>query len=130
VLHRGIFSAVERLDEADRIKNSLLISFGLGLILQNVAQLAFTADERSVNTAYASGSLQLFGLVFPYTRLLTLSIVRPGRRRLAPLAPNARADAQARSGRLGVCHPERSEGSATPGGRARDAEPSVVPPSG
>ena len=74
VLHRGIFSAVERLDEEDRIKNSLLISFGLCLILQNVAQLAFTADERSVNTTYAGGSLQLFGLVFPYTRLLTLGI--------------------------------------------------------
>jgi len=73
-LHRGVFSAVERLDEEDRIKNSLLISFGLGLILQNVAQLAFTADERSVNTTYAGGSLQLFGLVFPYTRLLTLGI--------------------------------------------------------
>jgi branched-chain amino acid transport system permease protein len=74
VLHRGIFAAVERLDEEDRIKNSLLISFGLGLILQNLAQLAFTADERSVNTTYAGGSLLLFGLVFPYTRLLTLGL--------------------------------------------------------
>lgn len=73
-LHRGIFAAVERLDEEDRIKNSLLISFGLGLILQNLAQLAFTADERSVNTTYAGGSATLFGLVFPYTRLLTLAV--------------------------------------------------------
>ena len=73
-LHRGVFAAVERLDEEDRIKNSLLISFGLGLILQNVAQLAFTADERSVNTSYAGGSAVIFGLVFPYTRLLTLGL--------------------------------------------------------
>src|SRR6266480_7811881 len=29
-LHRGVFAAVERLDEENRIKNSLLISFGLG----------------------------------------------------------------------------------------------------
>jgi branched-chain amino acid transport system permease protein len=73
-LHRGLFAMVERLDEEDRIKNSLLVSFGLGLILQNVAQLAFTADERSVNTSYAGGSLILFGLVFPYTRLATLAL--------------------------------------------------------
>lgn len=73
-LHRGLFAMVERLGEEERIKNSLLVSFGLGLILQNVAQLAFTADERSVNTAYAGGSLALFGLVFPYTRLATLAL--------------------------------------------------------
>jgi branched-chain amino acid transport system permease protein len=74
VLHRGVFAAVERLGEEDRIKNSLLISFGLGLILQNLAQLAFTGNERSVNTAYAGGSAILLGLVFPYTRLLTLGL--------------------------------------------------------
>lgn len=73
-LHRGLFATVERLGEEDRIKTSLLVSFGLGLILQNLAQFAFTADERSVNTSYAGGSASLFGLVFPFTRLLTLAI--------------------------------------------------------
>jgi branched-chain amino acid transport system permease protein len=73
-LHRGLFVFVERLDEETRIKNSLLVSFGLGLILQNLAQWAWTADERSVNTAYAGGSLVLFGLVFPYTRLAALAL--------------------------------------------------------
>ncbi len=63
VLHRGLFVFVERLEEETRIKNSLLVSFGLGLILQNLVQWAWTADERSVNTAYAGGSLILFGLV-------------------------------------------------------------------
>jgi branched-chain amino acid transport system permease protein len=74
ILHRGLFSFVERLEEETRIKNSLLISFGLGLVLQNLVQWAWTADERSVNTSYAGGSLILFGLVFPYTRLLSLAI--------------------------------------------------------
>lgn len=73
-LHRGLFVFVERLEEETRIKNSLLVSFGLGLILQNLAQWAWTADERSVNTAYAGGSLILFGLVFPYTRLAALGL--------------------------------------------------------
>jgi branched-chain amino acid transport system permease protein len=73
-LHRGLFVFVERLEEEPRIKNSLLVSFGLGLILQNLAQWLWTADERSVNTAYAGGSLILFGLVFPYTRLASVAV--------------------------------------------------------
>src|ERR1700730_6892435 len=73
-LHRGLFVYVERLEEETRIKNSLLVSFGLGLVLQNLAQWAFTADERSVNTAYAGGSAIVFGLVFPYTRLASLAV--------------------------------------------------------
>ena len=73
-LHRGLFVFVERLEEEARIKNSLLVSFGLGLVLQNLVQWAFTADERSVNTAYAGGSLIVAGLVFPYTRLLSLAL--------------------------------------------------------
>lgn len=73
-LHRGLFVFVERLDEETRIKNSLLVSFGLGLVLQSLAQWAFTADERSVNTAYAGGSAIMAGLVFPYTRLASLGL--------------------------------------------------------
>ena len=73
-LHRGLFVYVERLEEETRIKNSLLVSFGLGLVLQNLAQFVFTADERAVNTAYAGGSAILFGLVFPYTRLASLAV--------------------------------------------------------
>jgi branched-chain amino acid transport system permease protein len=73
-LHRGLFVYVERLEEETRIKNSLLVSFGLGLVLQNLAQWAWTADERSVTTAYAGGSAVLFGLVFPYTRLASVAL--------------------------------------------------------
>jgi branched-chain amino acid transport system permease protein len=73
-LHRGLFATIERLDEETRIKTSLLVSFGLGLVLQNLARFAFTADERSVTTAYAGGSAVVFGLVFPYTRVASLAV--------------------------------------------------------
>jgi len=73
-LHRGLFATIERFDEENRIKTSLLVSFGLGLVLQNLARIAFTADERSVTTTYAGGSALVFGLVFPYTRLASLAI--------------------------------------------------------
>ena len=37
-LNQGLFGFVERLDEETKIKNSLLISFGLTLVIQNAAQ--------------------------------------------------------------------------------------------
>jgi len=69
VLNAGLFRHVVRLDEERKINSSLLIGFGLALILQNVAIQLWTADERGVNTAYSGLGLQLFGIAFPYTRL-------------------------------------------------------------
>jgi len=74
LLNTVLFQYVERLEEEQRIKNSLLISFGLALVLQNVARFAFSADERSVRAVYAGGAFVLAGVVFPYTRLLTFAV--------------------------------------------------------
>jgi branched-chain amino acid transport system permease protein len=72
LLNQGLYRFVSRLDEENRIKNSLLISFGLTLILQNIAIQLWTADERSITTGYAGQSLSLGGVVLPYTRLAGL----------------------------------------------------------
>src|SRR3954452_21623664 len=74
LLNTVLFQYVERLEEEQRIRNSLLISFGLALVLQNLALFAFSADERSVRAAYAGGAFTLGGVVFPYTRVLTFVI--------------------------------------------------------
>ena len=58
-----------------KIKNSLLVSFGLGLVLQNLAQWLFTGDERSVQVSYAGKGFDIYGVLLPYTRLATLAIV-------------------------------------------------------
>jgi branched-chain amino acid transport system permease protein len=71
-LHRGLFHYVEQLDEEARIKNSLLISFGLALIVQNVALTLWTADERSITTGYSGSGVSLFGVVLPFTRMAGL----------------------------------------------------------
>jgi branched-chain amino acid transport system permease protein len=73
-LHRGLFRFVERLDEETKIKNSLLISFGLTLVIQNAAQALWSADERSVASAYAGGGTTLLGIAIPHTRLAALMI--------------------------------------------------------
>jgi branched-chain amino acid transport system permease protein len=72
VLNFGLFGFVERLDEEAKIKNSLLISFGLTLVIQNAAQTLWTADERSVSSSLVAGGTVVMGVALPYTRLAGL----------------------------------------------------------
>ncbi|HTP07491.1 MAG TPA: branched-chain amino acid ABC transporter permease [Anaerolineae bacterium] len=74
LLDRLVYRHVARLSGEAKIKNSLLISFGLVLILQNVAIRLFTADERSIQVPYGGQGINLFGVALPYTRLLGLAI--------------------------------------------------------
>src|SRR5690606_3491729 len=53
-LHFGLFRFVVQSDEENRIKNSMLIGFGLTLIFQTLAIRMFEADERSITTAYST----------------------------------------------------------------------------
>ena len=74
LLDRFVFRFLVPLSGETKLKNSLLVSFGLTLILQNTAQQLFTADERSVQLSYAGTSLNLLGITLPYTRLIMLGI--------------------------------------------------------
>jgi branched-chain amino acid transport system permease protein len=65
---------VVRLTGETKIKNSLLVSFGLTLIVQNLIIQLFTADERGVQMSYSGAGLTLLGVALPYTRLLILVI--------------------------------------------------------
>lgn len=73
-LNQGLFGFVERLDEPSKIKNSLLISFGLTLLIQNAAQALWSADERSVSSRLVGGGTTLAGVVIPHTRLAALVV--------------------------------------------------------
>ncbi|MGQ0550894.1 MAG: branched-chain amino acid ABC transporter permease [Armatimonadota bacterium] len=73
-LHQGLFARVQTLAEEPRIKNSLLIGFGLSLALHNLAIRLWTADDRSISTAYSGTTLTLGGLVFPLVRLGALAV--------------------------------------------------------
>jgi branched-chain amino acid transport system permease protein len=74
VLDRTIYHRIVRLLGEDKIKNSLLVSFGLTLVIQNLAIWLFTADERTVQVVYAGPGLNLLGVSLPYTRLASLAI--------------------------------------------------------
>jgi branched-chain amino acid transport system permease protein len=71
-LYWGLFAFVVRAHEEVRIKNSLLIGFGLALALHALAVRLFTADERSITTAYAGQVVTVWGLVVPLVRLASL----------------------------------------------------------
>jgi branched-chain amino acid transport system permease protein len=69
ILHLVVFRYVVRFDTEHRIKNSLLIAFGLVLILQATAVRLFTADERATNVSYGSDGFSIGTIRIPYVRL-------------------------------------------------------------
>jgi branched-chain amino acid transport system permease protein len=74
VLYWALFGFVVRADEETRIKNSLLIGFGLALGLHAVAVRLWTADERSIVTPYGGAVITVGELSIPVIRLLSLTL--------------------------------------------------------
>ena len=72
VLYGALFGFVVRADEQTREKNSLLIGFGLALVLHALAVRLWTADERSIVTPYGGAVISIGGLSIPVVRLLSL----------------------------------------------------------
>jgi len=72
VLYGALFGFVVRANEETREKNSLLIGFGLALVLHASAVRLWTADERSIVTPYGGAVISLGGLSIPAVRLLSL----------------------------------------------------------
>jgi branched-chain amino acid transport system permease protein len=72
VLYWGLFGWIVRYHEETRIKNSLLIGFGLALVLHALAVRLWTADERSITTGYAGAVVEIAGITIPLVRLASL----------------------------------------------------------
>jgi branched-chain amino acid transport system permease protein len=74
ILYLALFRFVTRTEIHTRIKNSLLISFGLVLVLQALAVRFFTADERTISTAYSLEAFTLGPVRVPMVRLAGLVV--------------------------------------------------------
>lgn len=70
----ALFRRLVSFREDKKIKNSILIGFGLALILQTLAILAWEADERAITPAYAGQVARLGGVVVPLSRLGALAL--------------------------------------------------------
>jgi branched-chain amino acid transport system permease protein len=72
VLYWALFQIVVKAHEEVRIKNSLLIGFGLTLVFHSLAIRLWTADERAVTTAYAGAVVKIGAFAIPLVRLSSL----------------------------------------------------------
>jgi branched-chain amino acid transport system permease protein len=69
-IQRGLLNLVMRAP----MFNTLLITFGLEVVLTYLAQLVFSADFRAINPPYAGNSLQWGPVVFPVARLVAFGV--------------------------------------------------------
>jgi branched-chain amino acid transport system permease protein len=54
--------------------NTLLITFGIEVVLTYLAQLTFSADYRTINPSYAGANFTLFGVTLPLIRVLAFAV--------------------------------------------------------
>lgn len=54
--------------------NTLLITFGLEVVLTYLAQLVFSADFRTINPSYSGHNVSLLGLTIPLVRLAAFGV--------------------------------------------------------
>ena len=69
-VQRGLLNLVVRAP----MFNTLLITFGLEVVLTYCAQLAFSADFRTINPPYVGNNLALGSVVFPVARLAAFAV--------------------------------------------------------
>lgn len=74
LLYKLLFVRMVKLDEESKIKNTMLVGFGLSLILQNLAVFLWTADDRGITTPYSSEVLVILGVRFPLVRLASFVV--------------------------------------------------------
>ena len=74
ILYKLLFTRLVKLDESVKIQNTLLVGFGLSLILQNIALRLWSADTRGITTFYSGWAFTLFGVRFPIVRVASLVI--------------------------------------------------------
>lgn len=74
VFYRLLFSRMVKLTEGVKIQNTLLVGFGLSLILQNVALRLWTADTRSITASYSGAVFTFADVRFPLVRVASMVI--------------------------------------------------------
>ncbi len=69
-IQRGILNLIVRAP----MFNTLLITFGLEVVLTFLAQIAFSADYRTINPSYAGSNFEVLGVTVPYVQFLAFVI--------------------------------------------------------
>ena len=70
VIQRGVLNLVIR----GPMFNTLLITFGIEVILTYLAQLLFSADFRAINPPYAGNNFRVLGITIPLMQVLAFAV--------------------------------------------------------
>jgi branched-chain amino acid transport system permease protein len=70
LIQRGILNLVIR----GPMFNTLLITFGIEVVLTYLAQLAFSADFRAINPSYAGANFALAGITIPLVQVVVFAV--------------------------------------------------------
>jgi branched-chain amino acid transport system permease protein len=74
VLYKVLFSRLSKVSEDRRINSSLIMTFGLILILDNTAIALWHTDIRTISASYSGKMLELLGVRLPVTGLIVVAI--------------------------------------------------------
>jgi branched-chain amino acid transport system permease protein len=74
LLYWLLFSRLSKVSEEQRINSSLIMAFGLVLILDNTAIALWTTNIRMLNTSYNSIVFEVLGIRIPLTGLIVIGL--------------------------------------------------------
>jgi branched-chain amino acid transport system permease protein len=69
-----LFAPITKYSAEARVKNSMLLAFGLILVIDNLTTMAWTGNIRTVNPFYQGLAFRFGGLHFPYVGLISLGL--------------------------------------------------------
>ena len=73
-MYMTMFMSMGKYDPGQKLRNSMLVSFGLVLIMETLATILWTANERTVTAGYSGSVLALGELRVPYIGLGTIAL--------------------------------------------------------
>ena len=74
ISYRLFFATLAGFPEDVKVKNSLLVGFGLFLVFPQIARLLWTGDERAITPLYSGGSFPFLGVRIAYVPLAGLAV--------------------------------------------------------
>ncbi len=74
LVYAVVFSPLRRFAEEQRLGNSMLITFGLILVIDNLASFVWTTDVRTITAPYSGDVLQFQGVRVPISSLGVIGV--------------------------------------------------------
>lgn len=74
IVYGLVFSPLKRFAEGQRLGNSMLITFGLILVLDNLVAFLWTSDVKTITAPYSGQVIQLLGIRVPFTSLGVIGV--------------------------------------------------------